>query len=156
MVEHFAPTERRHEYEQLLTRLPDNPILKPKHWRYAVNAVFNPGAARLQDTGEVLLLVRGEGRRGHSHLYAARSPDGIANRVIDSEPTMMADREARPEELRAVKDPRINCERVGDVGDVVFPCGTVLDNDGDTLLVYYGAADTSVCLATTSVRELLE
>ena len=46
-------------------------------------------------------------------------------------------------------------ERVGDVEDVVFPCGAVLDPDGDTLKIYYGAADTCIALATASVRELL-
>jgi predicted GH43/DUF377 family glycosyl hydrolase len=47
-------------------------------------------------------------------------------------------------------------ERTGDVADVVFPCGGVLGDDGDTLRLYYGAADTAVCLATCSVRELLD
>lgn len=46
-------------------------------------------------------------------------------------------------------------ELVGDVDHVVFPCGTTLAPDGDTLRVYYGAADTTICLATASVRELL-
>ena len=46
-------------------------------------------------------------------------------------------------------------ERTGDVSDVVFPCGAVLDDDGDTLKIYYGGADTSINLATGSVRELL-
>jgi predicted GH43/DUF377 family glycosyl hydrolase len=41
------------------------------------------------------------------------------------------------------------------VSAVVFPTGYVLDDDGDTLYIYYGAADSSICLATTSVRELL-
>ena len=44
----------------------------------------------------------------------------------------------------------------GDVGNVVFPCGTTLDADGDTLRMYYGDADTSICLATASAKELLE
>jgi predicted GH43/DUF377 family glycosyl hydrolase len=52
--------------------------------------------------------------------------------------------------------PHESYERVGDVGDVVFPCGTVLKQDEDSLLIYYGAADTHVCLATASIRELLE
>ncbi len=47
-------------------------------------------------------------------------------------------------------------EREGDVDNVVFPCGYVLDPDGDTLRLYYGAADTSVALATASVRTLLD
>ena len=44
----------------------------------------------------------------------------------------------------------------GDVSDVVFPCGWVLGADGDTLSIYYGAADTSVCLATASLSALLD
>lgn len=44
-------------------------------------------------------------------------------------------------------------EREGDVGNVVFPCGYTLD--GDALRIYYGAADTSIAVATGSVRELL-
>ena len=47
-------------------------------------------------------------------------------------------------------------ERSGDVPEVVFPCGWLLGEDGDTLRVYYGAADSSVCLATASVRALLD
>jgi len=46
-------------------------------------------------------------------------------------------------------------ERMGDVQEVVFPTGAVLDADGDTLRVYYGAADSCIGLATASVRELL-
>ena len=47
-------------------------------------------------------------------------------------------------------------ERVGDVGNVVFPCGHVVEPDGDTLRIYYGAADHSVALATTRVSTLLD
>ena len=52
--------------------------------------------------------------------------------------------------------PEQKYEREGDVGNVVFPCGTTLGPDGDTLRLYYGAADSCVALATGSVRELLE
>ena len=46
-------------------------------------------------------------------------------------------------------------ERTGDVSQVVFPCGWLLLGDGDTLRIYYGAADTSVCVATASLSTLL-
>ena len=46
-------------------------------------------------------------------------------------------------------------ERVGDVPNVVFPCGHTIGADGDTLNLYYGAADTVIALARGSVRELL-
>jgi predicted GH43/DUF377 family glycosyl hydrolase len=47
-------------------------------------------------------------------------------------------------------------EQHGDVGNVVFPCGTTLDADGDTLRMYYGAADMSIGVAQGSVRALLD
>jgi predicted GH43/DUF377 family glycosyl hydrolase len=47
-------------------------------------------------------------------------------------------------------------ERFGDVGNVVFPAGLILGPDGDTIRLYYGAADTCIAMATGSVREILE
>ena len=52
--------------------------------------------------------------------------------------------------------PSESYERIGDVDDVVFPCGYTVDDDGDTLNLYYGAADTSMGLAQASIKELLE
>ncbi len=49
--------------------------------------------------------------------------------------------------------PRETYERFGDVGDVVFPCGWTLVDD--EIRVYYGAADTSIALATGRLSELL-
>ena len=46
-------------------------------------------------------------------------------------------------------------EVAGDVPDVVFPCGWVLEDDNDTLRMYYGAADSCIALATARVSELL-
>ena len=50
--------------------------------------------------------------------------------------------------------PQDACERFGDVQQVVFPCGWVLN--GDELRVYYGAADTCIALATASLSEVLD
>lgn len=47
-------------------------------------------------------------------------------------------------------------EQRGDVDNVVFPCGYTIGADGDTIRLYYGAADTSIALATGSVRACLE
>lgn len=51
--------------------------------------------------------------------------------------------------------PHESYERSGDVPDVVFPCGWVLRDDGDTLHLYYGAADSVVCVAEASLARLL-
>jgi predicted GH43/DUF377 family glycosyl hydrolase len=44
-------------------------------------------------------------------------------------------------------------ERIGDVPDVTFPCGVVLN--GDELIMYYGASDTTMAIATASLKEIL-
>jgi predicted GH43/DUF377 family glycosyl hydrolase len=66
----------------------------------------------------------------------------------------------RPEHCLARGDswifgPEAEYERQGDVDDVTFPCGYTVGIDGDTIRIYYGAADTCVALATGSIREIL-
>jgi predicted GH43/DUF377 family glycosyl hydrolase len=46
-------------------------------------------------------------------------------------------------------------ERIGDVPNTVFPCGLVHDPTSDEVRLYYGAADTSICLATAQLDDLL-
>jgi beta-1,4-mannooligosaccharide/beta-1,4-mannosyl-N-acetylglucosamine phosphorylase len=50
--------------------------------------------------------------------------------------------------------PHESYERYGDVPNVVFTCGAVVK--GDEVWVYYGAADTCVCLATAKLADLVE
>lgn len=54
-----------------------------------------------------------------------------------------------------VLGPEAPFERVGDVGHVVFPCGATVLPDGDSLRVYYGAADTCMAVADASISEML-
>jgi predicted GH43/DUF377 family glycosyl hydrolase len=51
--------------------------------------------------------------------------------------------------------PQTDYERYGDVQDVVFPCGYTVASDGDTINLYYGAADSCIALAHGSIRSLL-
>lgn len=51
--------------------------------------------------------------------------------------------------------PETPYEREGDVGNVAFPCGYTVADDGDTINLYYGGADSCVALATGSMRRLL-
>jgi predicted GH43/DUF377 family glycosyl hydrolase len=50
--------------------------------------------------------------------------------------------------------PKEHYEREGDVDDVVFPCGWVVKDS--KVLIYYGAADSRLCLATADLDELVE
>jgi predicted GH43/DUF377 family glycosyl hydrolase len=45
-------------------------------------------------------------------------------------------------------------ERIGDVPDVTFPCGLVVKDDN--LIMYYGAADTTIAVATASMSQVLD
>jgi beta-1,4-mannooligosaccharide/beta-1,4-mannosyl-N-acetylglucosamine phosphorylase len=62
-----------------------------------------------------------------------------------------------------ILEPREPYEMTGQVPNVVFPSGMIVegcDEQGfaradSRALIYYGAADTSVCLATTTVGELI-
>jgi predicted GH43/DUF377 family glycosyl hydrolase len=67
----------------------------------------------------------------------------------------------RPQQVLArssewIFGPQAPYELSGDVPAVVFPCGWLLDGDGDTIRMYYGAADTSMCVATASLSALLD
>jgi len=93
-------------YETLFYRHQNNPILTAADWPYPAHTVFNPGATTLPD-GTTLLLCRVEDRRGHSHLCAARSKNGIDGWIIDPEPTLLPNPSLYPEELWGIEDPRI-------------------------------------------------
>ncbi len=53
-----------------------------------------------------------------------------------------------------ILSPRAKYERVGDVPNVCFACGAVVDKD-ENIKVYYGAADTSICVASSTMKEIL-
>lgn len=52
--------------------------------------------------------------------------------------------------------PETSYETSGDVGGAVFPCGYTVGPDRDTINLYYGAADSSICLATGSIKQMLD
>ena len=65
------------------------------------------------------------------------------------DPSKVIKRSAMP-----ILSPREDYERIGDVYNVCFGCGAVVDEKG-SMMVYYGAADTSICVALCSMEELL-
>jgi predicted GH43/DUF377 family glycosyl hydrolase len=99
-------THANNLHEVLFHRHPSNPILSRSDWPYPINTVFNSGVTRLVD-GTTLLLCRVEDLRGHSHLCAARSRNGVDDWHIDQEPTLLPDPAHYPEEVFGIEDPRI-------------------------------------------------
>ena len=54
-----------------------------------------------------------------------------------------------------ILEPEDPWERVGYVPNVVFSCGAVPENDG-TVKIYWGAADTVMCVGVATIQELLD
>lgn len=65
------------------------------------------------------------------------------------DPSKVIKRSAMP-----ILSPREDYERIGDVYNVCFGCGALVNEKGN-MKVYYGAADTSICVALCSMEELL-
>jgi predicted GH43/DUF377 family glycosyl hydrolase len=71
--------------------------------------------------------------------------------LSEDDPSKVICRSAIP-----ILSPREYYERVGDVNNVVFSCGAILEDDSQELKIYYGASDTSICLGTANVNELMQ
>jgi predicted GH43/DUF377 family glycosyl hydrolase len=54
-----------------------------------------------------------------------------------------------------ILSPRGNYERIGDVPNVVFPTGAVIDSNG-YLDIFYGASNSCICVGTTTVEKIVE
>ena len=52
--------------------------------------------------------------------------------------------------------PREYYERVGDIGNVVFSCGAILEEQTGEVKMYYGAADTCICVGTATLKALIQ
>ena len=53
-----------------------------------------------------------------------------------------------------ILSPREKYERIGDVGNVVFSCGTLLEGN-EELKIYYGASDSCICLGTCTLEDVI-
>lgn len=74
---------------------------------------------------------------------------GIEALLLDlKDPTKIIGRTSGP-----ILVPEENYEMSGYVGNVIFPSGALVNKD--TLSIYYGAADTTVCIAYVSLLDLI-
>jgi predicted GH43/DUF377 family glycosyl hydrolase len=82
----------------------------------------------------------------HGVSHRARYRVGAA--LLDEHGTTVIARSADP-----IFEPEMPYEKEGEIANVVFPCGSVIR--GDTLFMYYGAADKVVGVATASLSRIL-
>ena len=140
------------ESHDLLEWRPLGPVMRgrPRYWDERIGA----GPPPVRTRHGWLLLYHGIATHfGSVSIYQA----GVALFDLD-DPLRLIGRSRDN-----VLEPRKMYELVGQVPNVVFPSGMIVDEfdadgfarDDSPLRVYYGAADTSVCLATGTIEGLL-
>jgi beta-1,4-mannooligosaccharide/beta-1,4-mannosyl-N-acetylglucosamine phosphorylase len=139
--------------EILLSRSPDlvswsapEQVLQPRDGAWWDSLRIGIGPPPLRTDSGWLLIYHGAKQTVAGDLYRV----GLALLDLD-DPTRV---------LRRLPDwvlaPLAPYERTGDVPNVVFPCGLLHDPASDEVRLYYGAADSSVCLATARLGDLLD
>ena len=92
-----------------------------------------------------LEIYHGVKETSHGPIYRL----GAAMLDID-DPTKVLCRSAIP-----ILSPREEYERTGDIPNVVYSTGAILEDDG-TLKIYYGGADTCICIGTVKLANLMQ
>ncbi|MCD7034513.1 glycoside hydrolase family 130 protein [Metabacillus sp. GX 13764] len=112
--------------------------LRENHWD---NARIGGGAVPIKT------------EQGWLALYHGASDDNrycMGGVLLDlNDPKKVIARSEKP-----ILSPEADYEQHGFFGNVVFSCGAI--SHGDTIKMYYGAADTSMACAEISLREVLE
>ncbi|WP_052465354.1 glycoside hydrolase family 130 protein [Thermotoga profunda] len=118
------------------------------------NIKIGPGAPPIKtDSGWLVIfhavdIDSSRGKNGWEEKWTKRYTAGV----------MLLDLKNPTKVLGLCKEPLIVPEEKYETSDgfrnnVVFPTGAILE--GDELKIYYGAADTVICLATTKVEDLV-
>jgi beta-1,4-mannooligosaccharide/beta-1,4-mannosyl-N-acetylglucosamine phosphorylase len=119
-------------------------VMGPREWRWDSTKI-GPGPTPIETSDGWLLLYHGVLTSCNGFVYAF----GAA--LLDrSQPWKVIGR-GRDYLL----SPQLPYERVGDVPNVVFPCAALTDRSTDRVTIYYGAADTVVCLAHGYLSDIL-
>jgi len=121
-------------------------VLQPRHGAWWDSLRIGIGPPPLKTERGWLVIYHGVKETVAGSIYRV----GLALTDLD-EPTRVLGRASD-----WVFGPLAPYEREGDVPNVVFPCGLVHDQEFGQVRLYYGAADTSICLATASVDDLLD
>jgi predicted GH43/DUF377 family glycosyl hydrolase len=121
-------------------------VLQPRNGAWWDSLRIGIGPPPLRTDGGWLVIYHGVKETVAGVIYRV----GLA--LVDlEEPTRVLGRAAG-----WVFGPDAPYERQGDVPNAVFPCGLVHDHASGEIRLYYGAADTSICVATAHVDELLD
>ncbi len=132
--------------DDLLSWSLPEPVLQPRHGAWWDSLRIGIGPPLVKTEHGWLLVYHGVKETVAGCIYRV----GLA--MLDlTEPTRV---------VRRLPDwvfgPAAEYERQGDVPNAVFPCGLIVDEASGAVRLYYGAADTSICLATARLADLVD
>lgn len=104
------------------------------------------GAAPIETTEGWLLFYHGVSSTCNGFVYS------IGGAILDIDEPSRVKYRCR----NFLLTPEERYEECGFVPNVCFPCATVQDADTGRIAIYYGAADTYVCLAFTTVDQVVD
>jgi predicted GH43/DUF377 family glycosyl hydrolase len=128
-------------WETYLLNLKENTILFPKYDHEI--SYIGGGAPPIETESGWLLIYHGVKCTLEGNIYSA-----CASLLDINNPRKEIARLNYP-----LFEPEYSWELEGEVNNVCFPCGTALF--GDTLYIYYGAADEQIAYASLSLSELI-
>jgi predicted GH43/DUF377 family glycosyl hydrolase len=118
-------------------------LLNPKFW-YESRKIGLSGAPIRTSRGW-LMIYHGVEDGAQGNVYRASAA------LLDlSDPTKVIGQLSEP-----LFSPHASWEKFGTANNVVFPSGSVLYDDND-IYIYYGAADTSIAVASINIDELVQ
>ena len=120
-----------------------SPIKEENGWQ---STKIGAGPAPIETSEGWLLIYHGVVTTCNGFVYSA----GAA--LLDLEQPWKVIARADPYLLT----PSTPYESVGNVPNVVFPCGALVDAPSGRLALYYGAADTCVSLAFAQIEEIVD
>jgi len=114
-------------------------IMAPRHGMWDGSKVGS-AAPPIKVGNNWLMIYHGVSRHATYRLGAA---------LLDSSGTSLLARTADP-----IFEPLEKYEKEGEISNIVFSCGAIVR--GDTLFIYYGAADKVIGVATASLAHMIE
>jgi beta-1,2-mannobiose phosphorylase / 1,2-beta-oligomannan phosphorylase len=134
--------KKKEFWEKNLGKLNEQVVIENKYWFESRN--IGGGAPPVYTKDGWLVIYHGVEELNKARVYHA-----CAALLDPQDPLKVIGRLDAP-----LFSPEESWEKKGMVDNVVFPTGTSIF--GDMLYIYYGAADTSIAVATVNINELVE
>ena len=139
--DNFRQLKKQEFWIQHLKTLPEHVVLENKHWFESRS--IGGGCPPIETEEGWLIIFHTVEARNKGRVYHACAA------LLDKEnPLKVIGRLHEP-----LFSPTEEWEKAGFVSNVVFPTGSTVF--GDTLYIYYGAADQRIAVAAVNIKELL-